>query len=184
MEATASAPAAGRMTLIVNVLLFQAGWFACVLGAAGGMPALGLYAAVIVIGWHLFRARHPGPEATLVAVAIAAGLVFETALLHTRSLTFESGVWIAGVAPLWMVALWAMFATTLNVSLRWMRSRPWLAAIFGGVGGPLAYYGGAQLGALEFLLAGPAIAFIACGWALITPLLLRAAQRMDGYATQ
>jgi hypothetical protein len=182
MTTTATAPHAGRSRIVVNALLFQAGWFACVLGAAGGIPTLGLYAAVVVIGWHLFRAANPGPEASLVAVAVIAGLIFETALLHTGLLTFESGVWIDGIAPIWMVALWAMFATTLNVSLRWMRSRAWVAAVFGFLGGPLAYYGGAQLGALQFIMAGPVFVFIAVGWAIITPLLMQAAQRMDGYA--
>ena len=62
---------------------------------------------------------------------------------------FASGVWAQGWAPYWMVALWGAFATTLNHSLRWLTRRPVFAALFGAVGGPIAYSAGVQLGALE-----------------------------------
>ena len=33
--------------------------------------------------------------------------------------------------------MWMLFATTLNVSMRFLRGRPWMAAVFGLTGGPL-----------------------------------------------
>ena len=45
-----------------------------------------------------------------------------------------------------MVALWAAFATTLNVSLRALRQRYLLSAVLAAVGAPLAYYAGARAG--------------------------------------
>ena len=89
---------------------------------------------------------------------------------------------VEGAAPYWMVALWALFATTLNVSLRWLRARPWLGALLGALGGPAAYYAGARLGALELATAGAGLGAIAIGWAVLTPLLLGTARRLDGYA--
>jgi hypothetical protein len=109
------------------------------------------------------------------------GLVFETLLVQSGWVRFDSGMLVAGVAPYWMVALWAIFATTLNVSLRVLRSRLGLAAALGAVGGPAAYYGGAQLGALELATAGAALMTIAAGWAVFVPALLGAARRLDGY---
>jgi hypothetical protein len=44
--------------------------------------------------------------------------------------------------------MWIAFATTLNVSMRWLRGRPELALLFGAVGGPLAFYAGERLGAV------------------------------------
>ncbi|OOO03426.1 MAG: hypothetical protein USCGTAYLOR_00317 [Chromatiales bacterium USCg_Taylor] len=84
-------------------------------------------------------------------------------------------------APYWIVALWMVFATTLNVSLRWLKSRYLLGAMFGAVGGPLAYYAGEKLGA--FTYADPLISLgaQAVGWALLMPLMLRVAQRLDGF---
>ncbi len=71
-----------------------------------------------------------------------------------------------------MIALWANFATTLNLSLAGLQTRPWLAALLGLVCGPLAYWGGAGLGAMTFITPLPALITLALGWALLTPLLL------------
>src|SRR6187399_1186286 len=152
------------MFLFLNAALYQAGWMACTLGAAHGLPWVGPLAAGSIIGWHLVRARRVVDELTLVAVAAVCGLVFETALLQTGWVVY-AGDWApayagatngAGatggtVAPFWIVALWALFATTFNVSLRALRGRPVIAAVLGAVGAPAAYYAGARLGALELV---------------------------------
>ena len=170
------------MMLIVNVALFQAGWFACVLGAAHGLPWLGALAAAVIAGIHLVRAPQPLRELVLLAAAAALGAAFETLLVQSGWVRFDTGVLIPGAAPYWMVALWAIFATTLNVSLRPLRAHPALAALLGAIGGPAAYYAGASLGALQFAGAGAALAAIAAGWAILAPVLLAAARRLDGYA--
>lgn len=170
------------MRLALNVILFQLGWFACVLGAAHGQSWVGALAAAAIVGWHLARAAQPKPELALIAVAAALGAAFETVLVQTGWVHFNAGVLVEGTAPYWMIALWALFATTLNVSLRAMRSRLGLAALLGALGGPAAYYAGARLGALEFAAAGAALAAVSAGWAMATPALLGAARRLDGYA--
>ncbi len=78
--------------------------------------------------------------------------------------------------------MWGLFATILNVSLRWLRGRWVMAALFGAIGGPLAYYGGHRLGALEFGNEIVALLALAVGWAVFTPLLMSLATRFDGYA--
>jgi hypothetical protein len=170
------------MTLVLNVLLFQAGWFACVLGAAHGAPWIGALAAGAIVAWHLARAADARPELGLVALAMLAGAGFETLLAQSGWLRFENGMLFERTAPYWMVTLWAIFATTLNVSMRWLHGRPALAALLGALGGPAAYWSGARLGAIELVAAGGALATVAAGWAVLTPLLIGAARRLDGYA--
>jgi uncharacterized protein DUF2878 len=144
------------VAIALNIALFQLGWIVCVLAAARGLPWIGALAALAIVAWHVARAGSPGRELALIAAAASLGAVFD-----------------------WMVGLWAIFATTLNVSLRWLRARPWLAAALGFLGGPAAYYSGARLGAMEFITAGAALAGIALGWAIATPLLLGVARRLD-----
>ncbi|MDH4175573.1 MAG: DUF2878 domain-containing protein [Betaproteobacteria bacterium] len=170
-----------RMAFALNIVLFQVGWFACVLGAAHGYAWAGALAALAIVAWHVARASDPRREAALVAFAAALGVVFESLLVQSGWIRFGAGVLVEGAATYWMVALWALFATTLNVSLRALRAHAWLAALLGTVGGPLAYYAGARLGALEFVATGAGLAAIGAGWAVLTPLLLRAALRLDGY---
>ena len=164
--------------MILNAILFQAGWFAVVLGAAHGYVREGALAAVLIVAWHVARSARPAREAGLAAAAAALGFVFESLLVQSGWVRFDAGVVIDGAAPYWMVALWALFATTLNGSLRLLQARPWLAALFGAVGGPLAYYAGARLGALELVQPLAMLAALAAGWALATPLLASLARRL------
>ena len=170
------------MTILANALLFQLGWFAAVLGAAGDLPWIGVVAAAAIAAVHLARAARPLPELALLALAVVAGAGFDTLIVQAGWLRFDSGMLVAGTAPVWMVALWANFATTLNVSMRLLRSRLVVAALFGAIGAPLAYYAGGKLGAVEFIATGPALGAIAAGWFVLCPLLFVAARRLDGYA--
>jgi hypothetical protein len=169
-------------TVVTNAVLFQAGWFACVLGAANGVPWIGLVAVAAVVTWHVAQARDRGPELRLLLLATVVGALFETVLARTGWMQFNAGVWIAGAAPAWMVALWANFATTLNVSLRALRDRLGFAALLGVIGAPIAYFGGSRLGALEMTKVVPALVAVGAGWLLLAPALFAAARRLDGYA--
>ncbi|MDH4173851.1 MAG: DUF2878 domain-containing protein [Betaproteobacteria bacterium] len=169
------------MAMVLNFVLFQMGWFACVLGAAHGLAWAGALTALAIVAWHVVRAGDWQRELLLVACAVALGIVFESLLVQSGWVRFGAGVVIEGAATYWMVALWALFATTLNVSLRGLRAHGWLAALLGAIGGPLAYYAGARLGALELVATGAGLAAIGAGWAVLTPLLFRAALRLDGY---
>lgn len=155
----------------LNLLAFQAGWFATVLGAAHGLAWLGPVAVLAAIALHLALTPQRLPELRLLMVAAGSGLVFEHALLYAGLVRYAGDpAWV----PLWMLALWPLFATTLNVSLAWFKSRLALAALAGCLAGPLAYAGGEALGAIE--LHEPALWVIAAGWALAFPLLLAVAR--------
>jgi hypothetical protein len=169
------------MTVIVNFIAFQLGWFACVLGAAHGMPWAGTGVALAIVAWHLARANEPRPELVLILVAAGIGALWDSGLAALGWIRYSSGVLIDGTAPHWIVALWMLFATTLNLSLGWLKRNMVLAAVFGALGGPLAYFGGAKLGALELVEPGAALGALALGWAVLTPLLLQVARRYDGY---
>lgn len=71
----------------------------------------------------------------------------------------------------------AVFLTA--ASLRWLQPRPLLAAVLGLVGGPLAWYAGARLGALELPDPSLALSVLGAGWAALMPLLLWLASRLN-----
>ncbi len=169
-------------TIFANVLLFQAAWLSGVLGAAHGRPWLGPVVALAVVAWHLARARRALPEALLLAAALALGAAFESFLVLGGWLRFESGGSAAASAPVWMIALWGVFATTLNVSLRLLHGRQAMAAALGAVAAPLAYYAGGRLGAVEFVNVGTALLVIGVGYLVLMPVLVSLAARLDGYA--
>jgi len=169
------------MPKLTNFIAFQIGWFACVLGGANGLPWVGTGIALAVVTWHLTRAERPRQELLLVLSAAMIGIVFDSLLVTLDWLAYPSGTLIASTAPHWIVALWMLFATTLNVSLSWLKRHLPIAIAFGAIGGPLAYWGGAKLGALTFLSPTPGLIALAVGWALFTPVLVILARRFDGF---
>jgi hypothetical protein len=168
------------MKLLINFTAFQLGWFACVLGAASALPWLGPVVVVAVVALHLASALRPLAELYLILAAMAVGLVVDSALLAGGWLRYSVGLWLPGLAPYWIIAMWALFATTLNVSMGWMRGRPVLAVLLGAVGGPLSYLAGEKLGAIELTQPANALAALALAWAMAMPLLMRLAGRFDG----
>ena len=158
---------------IVNFVLFQASWFACVLGGAYGYPWIGVVATIIWLGLHL--AGHPNRqgEIKLFVAGGVLGYCFDSLLVKQGVLIFATEAQLLGTSPLWMVALWLGFVATFHNAMSWMSGRYWLGAILGAIAGPFAYWGGARMGAVEF---GPtfaiAMAAISVEWTIAMPLLL------------
>jgi len=75
----------------------------------------------------------------------------------------------------------ALFATTLNFSLNWLKTRSLIAIILGAISGPLAYWGGSKLGALKIIEPSGAMIYLSLGWAIVVPALLKIASSIDLY---
>jgi hypothetical protein len=166
--------------MLINAVAFQLGWFACVLGGANQLPWLGTLVATLIVAWHLRLARRPEREFTLLVAVGALGGVWDSLLVSAGWLAYPSGTLMANTAPHWIVAMWVLFASTLNVSLRWLRGRWLVAAALGALLGPLAYYAGSKLGGV--VIAEPIFGFaaLALGWATFLPLLIKLSTRFDG----
>lgn len=167
-----------------NFIMFQLGWFGCVLSAAAGYPWLGVLLAMIIVLRHVWQANDSRAELKLIISAMLVGALWDSLLVWQGWLIYSSGTLVSFIAPYWIIVMWALFATTLNLSLHWLKQRLWLAILFGAIGGPLAYLGGEKLGAVQFTEVTTALLVLSLGWAIATPLLSRIAQRFDGYNSQ
>ena len=175
-----------KSQIIINFVLFQIGWFACVLGAAKQMPWLGVIVVAAIVVWHLSQAKLAKPELILLAIALVIGGAFDQALLSSNLINYQAHGWgflnnPSALTPAWILALWAEFITILNVSLRWMRNKPLVAILFGAIGGPLAYMGAEKLGAITLNALPMSYVALSFGWAILTPLFLVLAQKYDGF---
>lgn len=170
------------MQNLFNFALFQANWFACVLGAARGWAWVGALALVAVPALHaVLSGAHWRRELTLALALVAGGALIDSAYAFSGLIRYEANALTPALAPVWILALWANFSIALNWSLGWLHGRPWLQALFGAIGGPLAYVGGAKLGALGWG-ASPVLCLgvLAAVWALATPACFALARRLGG----
>ncbi len=166
---------------IINFVLFQIGWFSCVLGAAKQMPWLGVGFLATFLAWHLSQAKQPTLELILAIIAIIIGGIYDQIMRHFNLLTYQSHGWSTDLPAAWILALWAEFAMTLNVSLAWLKNRYVIATVFGAIGGPLAYIAAARLGAVTIDNLPLSYVGLAVGWAILTPLLVFLSQKFDGF---
>ena len=173
----------GRRALL-EVLVNQAGWFACILLAAAAKPVWAALTAVPVCALHLALARRPRAASGLIIAVMFVGWALDSLIAGTGLITYGPAAAAAApgdrasagaLAPAWIASLWAMFATLLECPLAWLGRRRLLAVLLGAVGGPLAWWGGVKLGAGQ--VAGlPGYAIISLEWALATPVLVACAE--------
>jgi hypothetical protein len=157
--------------IIFNFISFQLLWWACVLSAK---PGLGLAVFLLVL---LFTAVHlqwveRWQQALPLLIAATLGCILDQIGYLNGWISFEYHSASVNYIPFWMIALWLSFASTLNVSMRWLQSKPVLATVLGGIFGPLAYLGAAQLGVIHLPSPTFSLAWVALEWAIAMPLLL------------
>lgn len=169
------------MSILVNFLAFQAGWFASVLGAAQSMPWAGPAVVLAIVILHLRQAKRPDLEAGLLVASGIIGLYFDSLLVALGWVTYPSGLISSSFAPYWIVTMWVLFATTLNSSMAWLKGRHVLAAVLGAISGPLSYVAGAKLGGIEFVENVGALVFLSIGWAAAMPVLITLAEKLNGF---
>ena len=167
------------MNLAINFIAFQVGWFSAVLSAAAGRPWIGALVMTAVILLHLRRSERPGSELALVGACGIIGGVWDSLLVALGWVSYPSGMLLPYAAPFWIVGMWMLFATTLNVSLGWLKGRTLLAVVFGAAGGPLAYFTGEKLGGIILVSPVSALVALGVGWGALMPLLLQLADRLE-----
>ena len=166
---------------IVNFLLYQVGWLACVCGAAQNRPGLGLASASTLLLGHLILSYDRSRQLTLIFVAAIIGLSVESVLSWVGVYQFTSGQPVSWLPPPWIIIMWMQFATLLPFCLSWLRSRYLLSAFLGMTGGPLAFLGGESLGAIIILPPRWShMILLALFWSLAMPVLLYATDRLFG----
>lgn len=152
--------------LLLNALLFQTGWFACVFAAQ--QPWL-LAVPVLALLVHFRWIGRWAEEGKLVASVLIAGSALDSFLLQMRVFDFPGD---SPLVPAWLALLWALLATTLNHCLAWTARPWWLGSLLGAVAGPLSYWAGARLAGVGLPLGtAPTLLLLAALWALAIPVL-------------
>ena len=170
-----------RAAAAINVALYYTGWLACVVGAAAGRWAAGTLLACGLAGVHLALARRRAVELRLMLMVGAIGYAVDSAQTALGLLVFAQGQPLPGMAPLWIGALWVLFAATLRYALCWLSGRPLLGALLGALGGPAAFYAGHRLGAVSFHPSPRlSLSVLAVVWAVLLPLLVALATAVGG----
>lgn len=160
-------------SLLINAVLFQVLWFACVLGSTYTLiwPAAVMMAAMML--WQLHPSRRHPNDIKVLLTAIVLGLIIDSIWVSFGFMDFKDPRPFQWLSPAWIIIMWAGFALTINHSMNWLSLHPMLPALMGLIGGPLAYFGGQRLGAVEYLTDPLLIScMLAIAWALALSILV------------
>jgi Protein of unknown function (DUF2878) len=168
-----------RTVYLLNYGAYQLGWLVAILGAAAGVGTAGASLAFALTAGHVVLARDRRGEAVLVLAALACGVVVESWQMASGTYRVLADAAPGAWPPLWLLALWAQFATTFRFSLRRIMTNPRAALLFGALGGPIAFLAGERLGAVVLQVPlGPGLARLVAAWALALAALAWGARRL------
>jgi hypothetical protein len=167
------------MPALLNFIASQIVWLLSLYGAGTGRHWLGSVGFLVFLLAQLRMSAAPVVDAKAALVAAGFGLVLDTGYAQAGLLEYAAPLPVSGIAPYWILVMWANFGLTLNSSLAWLERNPWVGAMLGATAGPLAYLAGIELGAAR-ATAPPPLAYGVLGatWAVALPVLLWAAGRL------
>ena len=150
--------------LTANALLFNLGWLLCVAAPQGIALAFAAAYLALHFTWVSDDRRELGFVMLVAVIGLSSdALGIELGLFQLSSSGF----------PWWLLALWLLFATTLNHCLAWLKGSLLLSAALGAFAGTSSYYAATRLGAAE--VSEPlwlTLIFWAVLWGFLLPLFV------------
>lgn len=142
------------LQLCLLAIAFDLYWTLVVLFRERGLI---LWLVLSLLAWWLLSPAHR----VSVLLLAAAGSALDAFWVVTGLIAFDGG----GVLPLWMVALWLMFASVWTRMTCLSTLPGWVLTLMATLGGPVAYWLGKHLGAITFLAPTFIVAlWMAAGW--------------------
>lgn len=152
----------------LNFLLFQAIWFAAILGQE---DLEWLVAALLVA--HILLVADPAKELRLVLPCAAIGVAVDAALTLSGVFIFDPAPPVLPI-PFWLIGIWLAFAGTFRHSMSYLLAKPMIAIPAAAIAAPLSYLAGMGLGAVSFGLDTTATAVtLALLWACMMAIFVR-----------
>lgn len=167
------------LAIAINVVAFDALWTAGMLGAGKAWWWAAPAMIVLSMAGQLRSSPAPGRETCLILGGAAIGTSLDFLGVSLGVLRYVSDSTVEFLVL--FGALWVNFGTTLRPTLRWMWRRPVLAAVFGAIGGPGAYWIGSRIGAVS--LGSPewrGLLWVTAQYGAALPLWMLVANRTIG----
>lgn len=125
---------------IANALGYQAVWFVTLFSASAGHFWFGFFSSLVFSALMLVFGGNAKQDCRIVVIGLILGISIDTVFAASGWIDYAQAWPSIKIAPLWIIALWLSFSFTLNHSMSFLRNNYLLAAAFGFIGGPLAYW--------------------------------------------
>lgn len=138
-----------KHNILLDIILFQIAWFACVLSSVSPFPLL-----LPLLGSFIILVRSASTQGItrllpFAVSCLAMGLGGDACLVYLGFIDFSDYPSIFGV-PFWMLLLWLNFGLMLHPLFEWFLKDGRRCFLGFSLGGALAYYSGHKFGVLHF----------------------------------
>lgn len=157
---------------IVNMACFYGGWFICMHEAVGSTPLLGPAIVAALLVYHMATTNCFRVDLILILTLSLIGTIVDSLYISIGMLSYEGGyVCCPSIAPLWITSLWALYASSVNHSLEWLKIHMLLvAAPLGAAGAISSYLVGFELeAAIYHYPLWVTLCVIGGVWAIVVP---------------
>ena len=151
---------------VLNFIVFQASWFLLIFFQNEFLLLVVLLNAIFLV-----VTRTTLNHALFLLACVVIGVVIDSVLATLGVLVFEP---LPGVLPIpaWLCVIWISFASTIRHSMAYLGKSTIVAAAVGAIAGPISYFAGMRLGAVDFGYSTfIVLAIYAAIWALLLPTL-------------
>jgi hypothetical protein len=154
-----------RISILIDLAIFQAAWFACVLATLSPFPRTLPLAGLALVISRVLQARRLKQVLPFLLGCAILGILGDALVVKLGFLTFPPYPNLWG-APLWMVVLWLNFGLMLHPLFSWFIDNCLRSMIGFSLGGLVAYYSGHKLGVLSLEKDWQSALAVATEWAV------------------
>jgi len=160
---------------IINYFGFSIVWICCASTPSLEMPLLAPITTLIFLLFHFsIIAYKRYQELQLIIFAIFLGIIVDSGFAIFNIVQYNGAI-NQNLSPIWMLCLWAGFASQVNYAMRYLRGK-YLLISFYGLLAPLAYIAGEKINAVSIGTENINYAIIAITWSISFILLFRVSQ--------
>jgi predicted DCC family thiol-disulfide oxidoreductase YuxK len=171
----------------LNSISYTIGWFWCLYFGIHGETLIAMAGALGLIALQLISLKKLSllnytEDFILALFSIPLGIALEKVLMTTGLIVYKNSS--ASWPPLWIIALYPLFALILNHSLSFIKKSATAAILIGFIAAPLSYLAGVKMGG-AFFPHSLFITWIGIGiiWAAFLHLLSSLAKAIDQAAS-
>lgn len=159
-----------KLDTAATAILFYAGWFGCIFAAKYGFFDLAFVFPALLIGFLLVT-RNLSLRIVAKSLLIAfVGAVFDALAIHFGLV--ETIGRTALQIPVWLIALWLLFAFSMMKIGKEFKIPIWTAVILGFIFGPLTYKSGEAFEVFSFANYF-SLCVYAVFWAVMFPVVIK-----------
>jgi len=162
---------------IINYFGFSIVWICCASTPALQMPLLAPIATIIFLLLHFsIIAYKRDRELKLIIFSVLLGIIVDSGFAIMNVVQYNGALSVMPkFAPIWILCMWAGFASQVNYAMKYLRGKYPLIAFYGLLA-PLAYMGGEKIDAVTIVPVNINYVIISIAWSISFILLFKVSE--------